>query len=72
MKPAVSRADRETSPDFVPPENRRQGLYLQTYKVNGKGERYGHTEVETVEDARGLGPALGSWPRCSCPRCRPV
>ncbi|MDH6110197.1 hypothetical protein P3T36_004871 [Kitasatospora sp. MAP12-15] len=63
------RSDRDTSADFVMPENRHPGLYIRTYKVAPDGTRYGDSGVTTVDPADVPAAALHSsatWPSCSC------
>ncbi|MEU9126546.1 hypothetical protein AB0D08_00260 [Kitasatospora sp. NPDC048540] len=59
----------ETSPDFVPLEERRQGLYIRTFKVAADGTRYddsGFTVVDAEPNPHAYHPAA-TWPQCQCP-----
>ncbi|MFF4343298.1 hypothetical protein ACFY00_25625 [Kitasatospora sp. NPDC001540] len=65
----VAKASNVTSPDFVPLEKRRQGLYIRTFKVAADGTRYddsGFTVVDSDPDSYAYHPAA-TWPPCQCP-----
>ncbi len=69
MTTVAHRSDRETSADFVMPENRRRGLYIRSYRTNGAGGRYDDSGVITVDPGAVSAAAChpsARWPPCAC------
>jgi hypothetical protein len=62
-----------TGRDFVPPEKRRQGLSIRTYRVAEDGTRSRDSGTTTVDpDSVSIYDRHPSarWPACECPQHR--